>query len=148
MAILLTDQDKAELLSKCKDQHDLDWINRCIERPIEQIQMRFYLKHNDLKKFPDQIFIYYMVNGIGGWLYKKEKNMIYLTSRAATREECIVAHLAFRYKFLIYNSWQRLIDDEITTMQFDDVLDREFIDNLRELSKKHILRPLNNGKAN
>jgi len=136
--IELSAQEKAEILSKCKNQYHIDWITRCFERPIEQITMAYHLKRNNGVKYGDQLFIYYLHAGAASWIHKKG-NTLELARRLATRDECIDAHLASRFKFMIYEDWEKLIEDDALVGD----IDRAFIQKLRDLSKQHTLRKKN-----
>lgn len=131
-----TEQEKAELLSKARSQHDINWMERCFADPIPEIVMMYRFKRAK-GKWPDQIFVYYVGHVDSRWL-RKIYSLIDIGKRPGNREECISNHLAYRCKFLIYNNWEGLIEDEELCGS-----DPAFIAALKEQSLKYPIKQLN-----
>lgn len=136
MAITITEQEKAEILSKCKTQSQIDWVSFCFGNPIEEIRLAYHWKRATAK-YPNQIIVYY---GDAISHYSKKNNSTPLISRPATRDECINDHFRHRMHFSIYKDWDKLVEDEILCL-LDNMTpqNRKFINELRILSKKHPL---------
>lgn len=123
----------AEEIADIKNRYPADgWVESCLERPIQEISLNYYFKRAN-KKWPNQIFVYVMSPGASTWIGKKAA-MTLLTSRSATRDECIEDHFRMRFRYMIYNDWSDLIMDEV-----GQHVGAEFIAKLEELSAKHPL---------
>lgn len=126
--ITLTEAEKATLLSKAKNQHDIEWLERCFETEIKQITCSYRFKAASAK-YPDQIFLYFIGDVDRRWL-NKIHSLPLIASRQGTREECIDDHFRYRYKFSIYTDYDLLIEDDIA-----EGVSEEFIKQLRDASK-------------
>lgn len=109
--ITLTEQEKAEILSKCKTQSDIQQVTEAFKREIKPITC-FYTWKKTTPKWPEQILLYFVGQQTTRWM-KKIYGMPQIASRPGTREECIDDHFRWRYKFMSYKSWKGLIEDEL-----------------------------------
>lgn len=128
--IILTDSEKSQILSGKGDQ---EWKRRCIEDPVEEVTAQYWFSMAT-KKWPNQIFIYFVCSGSAAWVRKKTVRMRHLINRPGTREECIDNHLSPRMMCMIYKEWDPLIKDEAAELG-----ENPFVERLKELAKKHPL---------
>jgi hypothetical protein len=108
--IELTEQEKAEILSRCTTQSSIEYVMQRFNEPITPIRMIYTFKRAT-PKWPDQIFVYSVGQVDTRW-WKKIRSLIQICERPGTRDESIDDHFRHRYHFFIYHNWEGLIEDE------------------------------------
>ena len=131
MVFFLTDTEKDQILSYNQKKGTADqFLIERLEQPVEQISIAFYYK-GKTKRFDRQIFVYLNSAAWAGKLTRSKMHLQKIDSRLATREECIDDHLRSRMKWLIYNNWEDLIEDE-----FAETNDQLWVDQLHQYKSK------------